>query len=71
MLETLEFLVHGGREIRHGAEMLPFPVKYLDEELPEPRMAPTVGEHNEEVLREVLGYDAEKIAALREDGVFG
>jgi crotonobetainyl-CoA:carnitine CoA-transferase CaiB-like acyl-CoA transferase len=56
---------------RHGAEMLPFPVRYLDEELPEPRMAPTVGEHNEEVLREVLGYDAEKIAALRDDGVFG
>jgi crotonobetainyl-CoA:carnitine CoA-transferase CaiB-like acyl-CoA transferase len=55
----------------HGAEMLPFPVKYPGEELPEPRMAPTVGEHNEEVLREVLGYDAEKIAALREDGVFG
>jgi crotonobetainyl-CoA:carnitine CoA-transferase CaiB-like acyl-CoA transferase len=56
---------------RHGADMLPFPVKYLDEELPEPRKAPTVGEHNEEVLREVLGYDAEKIAALREAGVFG
>jgi len=56
---------------RHGAEMLPFPVKYRGEELPEPRMAPTVGEHSEEVLREVLGYDAEKIAALREAGVFG
>jgi crotonobetainyl-CoA:carnitine CoA-transferase CaiB-like acyl-CoA transferase len=56
---------------RHGADMLPFPVKYLDEELPEPRKAPTVGEHNEEVLREVLGYDAEKIAALRAAGVFG
>jgi len=55
----------------HGAEMLPFPVRYPGEELPEPGMAPTVGEHNEEVLREVLGYDAEKIAALREDGVFG
>ncbi len=55
----------------HGAEMLPFPVKFQDEELPEPGMAPTVGEHNEEVLREVLGYDAERIAALREAGVFG
>ena len=56
---------------RHGAEMLPFPVKFQDEELPEPGMAPTVGEHSEEVLREVLGYDAEKIAALRDAGVFG
>jgi crotonobetainyl-CoA:carnitine CoA-transferase CaiB-like acyl-CoA transferase len=55
----------------HGAEMLPFPVKFPGEELPEPRMAPTVGEHNEEVLQELLGYDAEKIAALREEGIFG
>jgi len=56
---------------KHGAEMLPFPVKFPGEELPEPRMAPTVGEHGEEVLQELLGYDAEKIAALRKDGVFG
>ncbi len=56
---------------RHGADMLPFPVKFQDEELPEPGMAPTVGEHNEEVLSEVLGYDAERIAALRDAGVFG
>jgi crotonobetainyl-CoA:carnitine CoA-transferase CaiB-like acyl-CoA transferase len=56
---------------KHGAEMLPFPVKFPGEELPEPGMAPTVGEHSEEVLQEVLGYDAEKIAALREEGVFG
>jgi benzylsuccinate CoA-transferase BbsF subunit len=32
------------------------------------RPAPLVGEHNEEVLRE-LGYSAEEIAALRENGV--
>ena len=56
---------------RHGAEMLPFPVKFPAEELPEPRMAPTVGEHNDEVLQQVLGYDAEKVAVLREAGVFG
>jgi len=55
----------------HGAEMLPFPVKFLGEELPPPGMAPTVGEHSEEVLREVLGYDDEKIAKLREAGVLG
>jgi crotonobetainyl-CoA:carnitine CoA-transferase CaiB-like acyl-CoA transferase len=34
-------------------------------------MAPTVGEQTEEVLRELLGYPAEKIAALREGGAFG
>jgi crotonobetainyl-CoA:carnitine CoA-transferase CaiB-like acyl-CoA transferase len=55
----------------HGADMLPFPVKFIDEELPAPGMAPTVGEHTESVLAEVLGYDAEKIAVLREAGAFG
>ena len=54
---------------RHGADMLPFPVKLVGEELPEPSMAPTLGEHTEQVLAEVLGYDRQKIAALREAGV--
>ena len=48
--------------------MLPFPVKFLGEELPEPGMAPTVGEHTEAVCRSVLGYDAARIAALRSAG---
>jgi crotonobetainyl-CoA:carnitine CoA-transferase CaiB-like acyl-CoA transferase len=55
----------------HGAEMLPYPVKFVGEELPEPSMAPETGEHSEAVLKSVLGYDDEKIAALRESGVFG
>ena len=56
---------------RHGADMLPFPVKFLDEELPAPTKAPTVGEQTEETLKRVLGYDDEKLAALRAAGVFG
>jgi crotonobetainyl-CoA:carnitine CoA-transferase CaiB-like acyl-CoA transferase len=56
---------------KHGAEMLPFPVKFIDEELPEPGMAPTVGEHTEPVCSEVLGYDADRIAQLRKAGAFG
>ena len=56
---------------KHGAEMLPFPVKFPGEELPEPGMAPTVGEHTEAVCRSVLGYDAERVAALRSAGAFG
>jgi crotonobetainyl-CoA:carnitine CoA-transferase CaiB-like acyl-CoA transferase len=56
---------------RHGADMLPFPVKFLDEELPEPSRAPTVGEHSEGVLRRVLGYGDARIAALRAAGAFG
>jgi crotonobetainyl-CoA:carnitine CoA-transferase CaiB-like acyl-CoA transferase len=54
-----------------GAEQIPSPVKFLDEELPTPTMAPTVGEHTERVLRDVLGYNADKIAALRGAGALG
>lgn len=56
---------------KHGADMLPFPVKFVSEELPPPPKAPTVGEHNEFVLREILGYDDAKIARLRESGALG
>jgi crotonobetainyl-CoA:carnitine CoA-transferase CaiB-like acyl-CoA transferase len=56
---------------RHGADMLPFPVRYLGEELPAPSRAPTVGEQSEEVLRGVLGYGPEKIAKLKESGSLG
>jgi crotonobetainyl-CoA:carnitine CoA-transferase CaiB-like acyl-CoA transferase len=55
----------------HGADQLPYPVKLVGEKLPEPAMAPTVGEHNESVLQKVLGYDEERLAALRSAGVFG
>jgi crotonobetainyl-CoA:carnitine CoA-transferase CaiB-like acyl-CoA transferase len=56
---------------KHGADMLPFPVKVIGEQLPEPTMAPALGEHTERVLAEVLGYDTDKIAALRKAGVLG
>jgi len=56
---------------RHGADMLPFPVKFADEELPPPTRAPRVGEHNEAVLRELLGYDDARVEALRAAGALG
>jgi crotonobetainyl-CoA:carnitine CoA-transferase CaiB-like acyl-CoA transferase len=56
---------------RHGADMLPFPVKFRGEALPEPSPAPAVGEHTDAVLREVLGYDDARIRALREKGALG
>jgi crotonobetainyl-CoA:carnitine CoA-transferase CaiB-like acyl-CoA transferase len=56
---------------RLGAEQLPFPVRYLGEALPEPSRAPTVGEHTEAVLRDVLGYGAERLDALRASGALG
>ncbi|MBP1685981.1 MAG: L-carnitine dehydratase/bile acid-inducible protein [Deltaproteobacteria bacterium] len=49
----------------HGADMLPFPVKFINEELPDPSLSPTLGQHTDKILTEVLGYDADKIAALR------
>ena len=56
---------------KHGAEMLPFPVKFIAEEIPEPSLAPTLGEHTDTVLAEVLEYDEDKIAALRKVGALG
>jgi crotonobetainyl-CoA:carnitine CoA-transferase CaiB-like acyl-CoA transferase len=55
----------------HGADMLPLPIKFVGEELPAPALAPTVGEHNEQVLREVLGYDDAEIAKLKDAGALG
>jgi crotonobetainyl-CoA:carnitine CoA-transferase CaiB-like acyl-CoA transferase len=56
---------------RHGADMLPFPVRFLGETLPEPSKAPTVGEHSEAVLAKVLGYDTARIAQLKASGALG
>jgi crotonobetainyl-CoA:carnitine CoA-transferase CaiB-like acyl-CoA transferase len=56
---------------RVGADMLPTPIKFVGEDLPLPTMAPTVGEHTESVLREVLGWDDDRIAAARAAGTFG
>jgi crotonobetainyl-CoA:carnitine CoA-transferase CaiB-like acyl-CoA transferase len=56
---------------KHGVDMLPFPVKFRGETLPEPGKAPTLGEHSDEVLREVLGYDDARIRALRAAGALG
>jgi crotonobetainyl-CoA:carnitine CoA-transferase CaiB-like acyl-CoA transferase len=55
----------------HGADMLGFPVRFVAEELPTTSRAPTVGEHNEEVLREVLGYGPDRIASLQREGALG
>jgi crotonobetainyl-CoA:carnitine CoA-transferase CaiB-like acyl-CoA transferase len=51
--------------------MLPTPIKFVDESLPMPTKAPTVGQHTEQVLREVLGWDDARIAAARGQGAFG
>jgi crotonobetainyl-CoA:carnitine CoA-transferase CaiB-like acyl-CoA transferase len=54
-----------------GADMLLFPLHVEGEELPVPTKAPEVGEHTEQVLRDVLGYDDTKLASLRDAGALG
>lgn len=54
-----------------GADMLPNPVKIIGGELPIPRKAPECGQHSDEILSEVLGYDAARIAEMHEKGVLG
>jgi len=54
-----------------GCEQLPLPVFVNGKRLPVPTMAPTVGEHTDEVLANVLGKTEADIAKLRSEGVFG
>jgi len=49
---------------RHGADMLPTPIRLAEGELPVPSRAPALGEHTGQLLKE-LGLSAEQIAALR------
>jgi succinate--hydroxymethylglutarate CoA-transferase len=49
--------------------MLAYPVKFEGADLPVPAKAPGVGQHTDEVLTRVAGYDADKVAQLRADGV--
>jgi crotonobetainyl-CoA:carnitine CoA-transferase CaiB-like acyl-CoA transferase len=54
-----------------GADMLGTPIKFVDETLPMPTKAPTVGQHTEQVLRDVLGWSDDQIASARAAGAFG
>ena len=56
---------------QHKADMLPFPVKIAEQTLPAPGVAPTVGEHNREVLSGVLDYSDEKIQSIEASGALG
>jgi crotonobetainyl-CoA:carnitine CoA-transferase CaiB-like acyl-CoA transferase len=56
----------------HGSDLMPSPIKLLDEELPVPAKAAVVaGCDTDAVLADVLGYDVQRIGALRRDGGLG
>ena len=54
-----------------GCEQLPSPLRFVGEETVVPTKAPTVGQHTDEVLHDVLGWDDERIAASRARGGLG
>lgn len=70
-----EQLAHRGHLVelphpRHGTTYVEGPRYALSETPGRPRAAaPALGQHNEQVLTEILGYDADRIAALTEGGI--
>ncbi|MCB1283205.1 MAG: CaiB/BaiF CoA-transferase family protein [Microthrixaceae bacterium] len=54
-----------------GADMIGTPLKFMDVDMPKMTKAPTVGQHTDAVLNDVLGYDGAKIAELRANGTVG
>jgi crotonobetainyl-CoA:carnitine CoA-transferase CaiB-like acyl-CoA transferase len=47
------------------------PIRYSHTPIVDPVAAPAVGQHTEQVLRDVLGYDDERLARLAQAGAFG
>jgi crotonobetainyl-CoA:carnitine CoA-transferase CaiB-like acyl-CoA transferase len=54
-----------------GAEQLGSPLKFIGERMPVPTHAPSVGQHTDEVLADLLGWDAARIEASRARGGLG
>jgi crotonobetainyl-CoA:carnitine CoA-transferase CaiB-like acyl-CoA transferase len=54
-----------------GSDQLFTPLHFVDEELPPPAKAPTVGQHTDDVLKSVLGWDDARIAEAAGAGAFG
>ena len=47
------------------------PIRYSRTPVADPVAAPAVGQHTGEVIREILGYDDDRLARLSEAGAFG
>ena len=47
------------------------PIRYQRTPVVDPVPAPTIGQHTQEILHQVLGYSDERIAQLAQTGTFG
>jgi crotonobetainyl-CoA:carnitine CoA-transferase CaiB-like acyl-CoA transferase len=56
---------------RVGNDQVPSPIKVIGEEHELPTKAPDAGQHTDEILRQVLGYDDDRIGKLRSAGALG
>jgi crotonobetainyl-CoA:carnitine CoA-transferase CaiB-like acyl-CoA transferase len=56
---------------QHGADLMPLPIHLVGDELRRPAPAPTLGQHTDEILADLLGYSAERTAELRRVGAVG
>jgi crotonobetainyl-CoA:carnitine CoA-transferase CaiB-like acyl-CoA transferase len=54
-----------------GAQLIASPLRLSETPVKYRHHPPLLGQHTDEVLRDVLGYDADKIAGLRESGAIG
>lgn len=53
----------------HGATGSGFPIRYSEMNVQYDHPAPRLGEHNEEIYSGLLGYDQEKLARLKKEGI--
>jgi crotonobetainyl-CoA:carnitine CoA-transferase CaiB-like acyl-CoA transferase len=47
------------------------PIRYSQTPIADPVAAPAVGQHTGEVIREILGYDEDRLTRLAKAGAFG
>jgi crotonobetainyl-CoA:carnitine CoA-transferase CaiB-like acyl-CoA transferase len=47
------------------------PIRFSRTPIVDPVAAPAVGQHTDDVLRELLGYDDERLIQLASEGAFG
>ena len=66
--EAVSWIPHG---TLGAVPNLASPIRYARTPVVDPVAAPSIGQHTPEILRELLGLDEERIAALAARGVFG